>query len=243
MTKTVINSRQAAGPRAGRGRRHDPARHDAVRRRIFEAARRRIERYGYRHTTIEEIAGDAGVAKGTVYLYFPGKEDLVVAIVSQMLERLEARMRASARGRGTAASRLERLLLERVLHFRGECRRAPEGYALIHVMEGPLFERAVRGHIVTHEAIVAGLVAEAVAAGEFAAVDPNGAARAMLVAFHALQGPGFLMGDRASLVHLAESLAHLLVQGLRHGVARPTAGGRRGPHAPSGRHAGKGGRP
>jgi AcrR family transcriptional regulator len=219
-----------------RGRRPDLVRRDAVRRRIFAAARRRIEHYGYRHTTIEEIAADAGVAKGTVYLYFPGKEDLVVAIVSRMLERLEGRMRAVAKGRGSAASRLERLLVDRVLHLREECRRAPEGYALIHVMEGPLFDRAVRGHMGANEAIVAGLVAEAVAVGEFRAVDPKGAARVVLVAFHALQGPRFLSGDRPSLVHLAGMLAHFLVQGLRRGVTLRAPDRGRGSHASAGGH-------
>ncbi len=199
-------------------------RRDAVRRRIFAAARRRIERYGYRHTTIEEIAADAGVAKGTVYLYFADKEGLVVAIVSEMLERLEARMRAIAGEGGPAAARLEHLLLERVLHLRGECRRAPEGYALMHVMDGPLFDRAVRGHMAVNQAIVAGLVAEAVAAGEFPALEPQPAARALLVAFHALQGPRFLAGERAPLAHLAATLARLLVQGLRHGVPLRAAG-------------------
>jgi AcrR family transcriptional regulator len=231
MTELVTHSER-------RGRRPDPGRRDAVRRRIFAAARRRIERYGYRHTTIAEIAGDAGVAKGTVYLYFPGKEDLVVAIVNEMLDRLEARMRAVATGRGSPAARLERLLVARVLHLRGEHRRAPEGYALLFVMEGPLFDRAVRGHMAANETIVAGLVAEAVAAGEFPAVEATAAARAVLVAFHALQGPRFLQADKASLALLAGALAHLLVEGLRHG-GLPAGGA---PHGPVGGRHGKGGR-
>jgi AcrR family transcriptional regulator len=226
MTRTVINSSPV--PAGRRGRRPDLVRRDAVRRKIFAAARRRIERYGYRHTTIEEIAVDAGVAKGTVYLYYPGKEELVVAIVNEMLERLETRMRAVAGGRGPAAGRLERLLVERVLLLRGECRRAPEGYALMFVMEGPVFDRAVRGHMAANEAIVAGLVEEAVAAGELPRLDARAAARAVLVAFHALQGPRFLAGERAGLEHLAATLARLLVQGLRHGL--PLA------HGPSAEH-------
>jgi len=72
MDNTVSDS-SLAGPRDPAGPPADLVRRDAVRRRIFTAARRRIERYGYRHTTIAEIAGDAGVAKGTVYLYFPAR--------------------------------------------------------------------------------------------------------------------------------------------------------------------------
>ncbi len=38
--------------------------------RILNAARRRVETFGYRRTSIAEIARDAGIAVGTVYRYF-----------------------------------------------------------------------------------------------------------------------------------------------------------------------------
>ncbi|MEE9229856.1 MAG: helix-turn-helix domain-containing protein, partial [Acidobacteriota bacterium] len=47
-------------------RRQDPAR----RREILQAARRRLEHYGYEKTTMAEIASDAGMAVGTLYQYF-----------------------------------------------------------------------------------------------------------------------------------------------------------------------------
>ena len=45
--------------------------------RILEVARKRFETYGYRRTNIAEIARDAGVAPGTIYRHFEGKEDLM----------------------------------------------------------------------------------------------------------------------------------------------------------------------
>jgi len=53
------------------------------RRRILGAASRRFLDQGYRKTTVEEVAGDAGVAKGTVYLYFPSKADLLIHAVAE----------------------------------------------------------------------------------------------------------------------------------------------------------------
>jgi len=43
---------------------------------ILEAARKRFQRFGYSKTTMDEIAGDAGISKGTIYLYFESKEDI-----------------------------------------------------------------------------------------------------------------------------------------------------------------------
>lgn len=49
------------------------------RQRILEAARARFRYYGVQKTTMQEIARDAKVAVGTVYLYFKNKDDLLVA--------------------------------------------------------------------------------------------------------------------------------------------------------------------
>jgi AcrR family transcriptional regulator len=60
-----------------------------------------VER-GYAATRLEDVAKRAGVSKGTVYLYFPGKEDLFKAVVREglvpLLERGE-KMVAEHRGR------------------------------------------------------------------------------------------------------------------------------------------------
>lgn len=55
---------------------------------ILAAARRVMEQRGLEAVTMEEIATAAGVAKGTIYLYFQGKEDLIQALVSQTGENL-----------------------------------------------------------------------------------------------------------------------------------------------------------
>ena len=48
---------------------------------VVDAARRCFARYGYRKTSMDDVAGDAGVAKGTVYLYCENKQDLYVRAV------------------------------------------------------------------------------------------------------------------------------------------------------------------
>jgi TetR/AcrR family fatty acid metabolism transcriptional regulator len=62
------------------------------RRRILDAAVALFAEQGYRRTNVDEIARAAGVAKGTVYLYFKTKGDLVYSAIAlekkQHLERL-----------------------------------------------------------------------------------------------------------------------------------------------------------
>jgi AcrR family transcriptional regulator len=52
---------------------------------VLESARRCFGRFGYRKTSIDEVAAEAGVAKGTVYLHCSSKQDLFVAAVEREL--------------------------------------------------------------------------------------------------------------------------------------------------------------
>lgn len=48
---------------------------------ILEAAAKRFSTYGFHETKVGEIAQDAGIAKGTVYLHFKDKETLLAEVV------------------------------------------------------------------------------------------------------------------------------------------------------------------
>jgi TetR/AcrR family fatty acid metabolism transcriptional regulator len=58
---------------------------------VVDAAKRCFARYGFRKTSMDDVAGDAGVAKGTVYLYCENKQDLYVrAVESDLHEWLDS---------------------------------------------------------------------------------------------------------------------------------------------------------
>ena len=54
-------------------------------REILEAARRVLARYGMQGTTVDRVADEAKIAKGTIYLYFLSKDELVHAAVLEGL--------------------------------------------------------------------------------------------------------------------------------------------------------------
>lgn len=55
---------------------------------IMDSALEVISRYGFRKTTVDDIASKAGVAKGTIYLYFQDKLDIFRSIVEEKLSGL-----------------------------------------------------------------------------------------------------------------------------------------------------------
>jgi AcrR family transcriptional regulator len=66
--------------------------------RVLDAAADLLVRLGYRRVTIEEVARQAGIGKGTVYLHFPTKEALFLAVLLRthhgVTRRMVARMEA-----------------------------------------------------------------------------------------------------------------------------------------------------
>lgn len=94
------------GQPSPRSRSRREAHRASVRQDIFQAARMLFAEKGL-DFTMQEVALAAGLAKGTVYLYFQDKEDLIQALVLESLERLEG---LYAERLGTARTALEKLL-------------------------------------------------------------------------------------------------------------------------------------
>ncbi|MCI0705484.1 MAG: TetR/AcrR family transcriptional regulator [Planctomycetia bacterium] len=76
------------------GRPKDP--HLEVRRKaqILDTAARVFATYGFANTQVQTIAKHIGVGNGTVYRYFPTKEQLFLSAVERGLQELEAEMDA-----------------------------------------------------------------------------------------------------------------------------------------------------
>jgi len=83
-----------------------PTKSEDTRERILVAAIRRFSKFGYRRTSINDVAEEAGLARPTVYLYWRRKEDLFVA----GLERFNAHSwnlaETAAAKNGSAAERI-----------------------------------------------------------------------------------------------------------------------------------------
>lgn len=57
---------------------------DRRRAQILTAAKRVFARQGFHRTTVREVAREAGLADGTIYLYFANKQDLLLALLGQL---------------------------------------------------------------------------------------------------------------------------------------------------------------
>ena len=76
---------------------------------ILRAATKLFARRGFFHAQVADVAKEAGVAAGTVYLYFENKDDLLISIFEQRMQEAMAEANASLKGVADPVERLHRL--------------------------------------------------------------------------------------------------------------------------------------
>lgn len=79
-------------PRPGPGRPKDPELEARRKAQILEVAARVFAAHGFANTQVQTIANHVGVGNGTIYRYFPTKDQLFLAAVERGLQELEAEM-------------------------------------------------------------------------------------------------------------------------------------------------------
>src|SRR5438477_7485595 len=86
--------------------RSDPSK----RERILEAAVKIFAEKGFYNAKVSEIARVAGVADGTIYLYFKSKDDLLISLFEDRMERINANLREAIEGTRGAEARIRRIV-------------------------------------------------------------------------------------------------------------------------------------
>lgn len=71
--------------------------HDVNRQRIVDAARGHFFSHGFRSVTMDDLAEELGISKKTLYAYFPGKFDLLEAVLADKLRSVEETLKEVTR--------------------------------------------------------------------------------------------------------------------------------------------------
>ena len=77
---------------------HSAAERSDKRERILSAAERIFARHGFFAAKVSDVAKEAGVADGTIYLYFKSKDDLLISLFERRMQQLNEALRAATEG-------------------------------------------------------------------------------------------------------------------------------------------------
>jgi len=211
-TAKVKSERQASPARRRSG---EPR--QTTRERLVEAARQLLEEGGYAAASVQAIAARTGVAAGAMYRHFPSKADLFVEVFRHAAAIDLANVDHAAAS-GTCIARLEAAV---AAHARGVLRHRRLAWALLYEPVDRAVDEERLIYRRTYCRQMAGLLRQAVAAGEIPPqdVELNAAALVGAVA-EALVGP---LSPVAGQVASPEELIATLVRFCRRAIGAPDA--------------------
>lgn len=191
---------------------------EAVRDAILDATDRLLARFGYRKMTVEDIAAEAGIGKGTIYLHFASKEEVVLSHVDRIVDRLKQQhLAVIARSENTAPERIRQMLLARVLFRFDSIQHYTQSLNdLLAALRPGLLARRAK-YFEEEAEIFATVLAEGRASGEFQLDNEMATARALLEATNGLLPYSLStheLGEREEVERRASGIADLLLHGL-----------------------------
>jgi AcrR family transcriptional regulator len=190
---------------------------------ILDAADRLLARYGYRKMTMDDLAQEVGIGKGTLYLHFRGKEEIALSRVDRLVRRIVEQLREIAAKGDAPSDKLKEMLLMRVMFRFDAVQHYTESLSeVLRDIRPRLLDRHARQF--RSEALVfAEVLKEGQRAGLFRRLDTLSTAHAMLSATNSLL-PFSLsvreLGKRHEVQETTARIADLLLQGVLQGGDR-----------------------
>jgi AcrR family transcriptional regulator len=86
------------------------------RRQLIDAAWRCLAERGFQSLTVDDVCSQAGVSKGSFYVYFEQKQDLLLALVDDEAAEMDDVMQALEHGGSTSVDRLRRFVRAMLEH-------------------------------------------------------------------------------------------------------------------------------
>ncbi len=180
---------------------------------ILKAARHVMARRGLAGASMQAIADEAGLAKGTLYLYFKDRDELLEQAAGHVLDELLARVKGVLRPERPLRDGL-RDLVRTNLEFFDAQQDFLRVYVEVRTPEGGACRRRARPQYVRYVELLADHIAGAMRRGEARPVDPARAAAFVAEGMSAVLLQRLQERGRIAPAEDAEWIVDLVVDGL-----------------------------
>ncbi len=184
---------------------------------ILDAADELLARYGYKKMTVDDIAKEVRIGKGTIYLHFSSKEEIALARIDRVISRLKEELRDILQKQDSAANRLREMLIMRVLYRFDSIQKYTESISDILAAIRPALLKLRERHFMEEAEIFTHILDEGKHTGEFKFKNSDSIAHTLLLATNALLPYSLTanqLGEREEVKEKISRIADLLLTGL-----------------------------
>jgi AcrR family transcriptional regulator len=188
---------------------------DARKSQIMDAAENVFTRKGLDQARMDDIAEVTGLSKGTLYLYFRSKDDLIIAILERIFTGIFKQWEERTGEFTSATEALNSFTEEAIRDYKRMLRLMPVAYEFLALaFRNKTVQTALSVYFRRYMETLVPIIQRGIAAGEFRGVDPHDAAVAIGAIY---EGTVLLWVYDSSLVDLEKhirSSMQLLLEGL-----------------------------
>ncbi len=189
---------------------------DEPRERILKVASKIFGKYGFQKTTMDEIARAAHKAKGSVYYYFPSKEDLFRAVVEQEISLIKSGLTRVIINGGDATTMIMdymisrmKLLKDAVNYHETLKSDFTSGFVALSDIRDEFFKFEVE--------LLNAILEKGVAEHKFEIRDTHATANVIILAMKAIEIPFYLQNKISQYEQTIVELLEILIRGLEKG--------------------------
>lgn len=188
-----------------------------VREAILDATDNLLARYGYKKMTIDDLAQEVGIGKGSIYLHFSSKEEIVLSHIDRIIERLQGELKNIAAKKISPEEKLKRMILARVLvRFDSVQHYTQSLNDLLSALRAKLLARR-KTHFSEEAKLLASVIDEGQKENFFSEGNALELAETFLLATNSLLPYSLSvkeLGERHDIEKKTKRLANLLVKGI-----------------------------
>lgn len=147
---------------------------------IINAAEGVFTKKGFAQARMDDIAEETGLSKGTLYLYFKSKDDLITAILDRMFQREFKAFEESDISRMSASDAIGLFTDTVTKDIKLMLRLMPVTYEFLALaFRNKTVQKALKVYVNRYMAILVPIIENGISSGEFKDVDPKEVAIAM----------------------------------------------------------------
>jgi AcrR family transcriptional regulator len=184
-----------------------------IREQIIEASRIIFNKFGFKKTTMDEIAQSMGKGKSSIYYYFKSKEEIYQAVIEYEAELLRNEVIKALSKVNNSADKLKAYVLTRMIAFR----KVITFYHAIQTESEKhltFIEKIRQKYDQKEIMLLQGILDEGVAKDDFRIKDTELAAFAIFTALKGLEIPMFWSNQRKNAESQLEGLLSVLFYGI-----------------------------